>query len=82
MLLQKPVISTRISGIPELVINNRTGWLCEPGDVKGLADACEAVIRHPQEAAAIAAAGRRHALENWNLENTSRQMYQLLAVSR
>lgn len=81
MLLQKPVVSTRISGIPELVINNRTGWICEPGDVSGLATACEQIIMHPQQAAVIAAAGRKHALENWNLAKTSRQMYQLLAVS-
>lgn len=31
-----PVISTRLSGIPELVINGTTGLLAEPGDVQGL----------------------------------------------
>jgi colanic acid/amylovoran biosynthesis glycosyltransferase len=81
MLLQKPIISTRISGIPELVITDQTGWLCEPGNVKELADACESIIRQPELAAVISAQGRQHALENWDLALTSKQMYQLLAES-
>ena len=82
MLLQKPIVSTRISGIPELVISNKTGWLCEPGNVNELADACEDIINHSERAATIAAQGRKHALENWSLDKTSRQMYDLLAERR
>jgi colanic acid/amylovoran biosynthesis glycosyltransferase len=82
MLLQKPIVSTRISGIPELVTSGKTGWLCEPGNVKELADACEDIVKQSAQAVAIAAQGRKHALENWNLTTTSRQMFQLLAESR
>jgi len=32
-----PVISTRISGIPELIIHDHTGLLAQPGDSKDLA---------------------------------------------
>lgn len=32
-----PVIGSRIGGIPELVVENETGWLCEPGDESSLA---------------------------------------------
>ncbi len=32
MLSGVPVITTRISGIPELVIDEDTGLLCEPKD--------------------------------------------------
>lgn len=32
-----PVIGSRIGGIPEAVIEGRTGWLAEPGDAKSLA---------------------------------------------
>ena len=34
-----PVVSTRLSGIPELVIHNETGLLCDPDDDKQLAEA-------------------------------------------
>ncbi|HRW30005.1 MAG TPA: glycosyltransferase family 4 protein, partial [Emcibacteraceae bacterium] len=39
MMLGLSVISTRISGIPELVINGETGLLVEPKDPEALADA-------------------------------------------
>jgi glycosyltransferase involved in cell wall biosynthesis len=29
-----PIISTRISGIPDLVINNFNGYLCDPGEIE------------------------------------------------
>jgi glycosyltransferase involved in cell wall biosynthesis len=52
-----PVISTRISGIPELVIDGETGLLVEPGDATALADAIESVFADPAGAERRAAAG-------------------------
>ena len=37
MLSGVPVVSTRISGIPELVEDGSTGWLAEPRDPSDLA---------------------------------------------
>ena len=39
MMVGVPVISTRISGIPELVVDNVTGLLAQPGDSDSLAQA-------------------------------------------
>ena len=39
-----PVVSTAIGGIPEMVIDNETGFLVSAGDTDGLADAIEKVI--------------------------------------
>ncbi|HVZ97932.1 MAG TPA: glycosyltransferase [Chitinophagaceae bacterium] len=36
LLLSKPVIGAKIGGIPELVIDNKTGYLFEPGNVTDL----------------------------------------------
>lgn len=36
LLLSKPVIGSRIGGIPELVVDGETGFLHDPGDVVGL----------------------------------------------
>jgi glycosyltransferase involved in cell wall biosynthesis len=36
-----PVVASRLSGIPELVVNDETGLLVEPRDVEGLAVALE-----------------------------------------
>ena len=39
MALGLPVVSTSVSGIPEMVRDGETGFLCAPGDSVGLADA-------------------------------------------
>lgn len=39
MALKRPVLSTWITGIPELVRHGENGWLYPPGDVEALADA-------------------------------------------
>lgn len=37
MATEKPVVATRVGGIPELVENGRNGFLCNPGDISELA---------------------------------------------
>jgi len=39
MMLGKPVIASRIGGLPEIVVEGQTGLLFEPGDVSGLTEA-------------------------------------------
>jgi glycosyltransferase involved in cell wall biosynthesis len=40
-----PVVSTRLSGIPELILHGRTGLLAEPGNAASLAQQIEALIQ-------------------------------------
>lgn len=40
-----PVVSTRLSGIPELIQHGRTGLLAEPGNAVSLAEQIEALIQ-------------------------------------
>jgi len=68
-----PVVSTRISGIPELVLDGETGLLVPPGDVGALADALERVLRDRAFADSLARAGRARVEELYDLErNTAR----------
>lgn len=39
-----PSVSTSVEGIPEVILHNKTGILCEPNDVKGLSDALVLLI--------------------------------------
>ncbi|WP_300673942.1 glycosyltransferase [Desulfoluna sp.] len=43
-----PVISTSISGIPELIDDKKTGLLCEPGSHDALAEALKAMLNDPE----------------------------------
>lgn len=44
MALRRPVLTTYIAGIPELVRDGETGWLFPAGDVAALADVLEACL--------------------------------------
>jgi glycosyltransferase involved in cell wall biosynthesis len=54
-----PVIASRVSGIPEVVADGRTGWLVPPEDPERLAAALEAALADPEEARRRGEAGRR-----------------------
>ena len=59
----RPVISTRIAGIPELVRDGVNGWLVTPGSVEELTQAMrEALDAVPELLDRLGAAGRRHVL--------------------
>jgi glycosyltransferase involved in cell wall biosynthesis len=49
----KPVIASRIGGIPEMIDDGRTGLLVPPGDVDALAEAILTLIRNPARMASM-----------------------------
>lgn len=61
MAASLPVVSTRLAGIPEMVVEGKTGWLVPPGDPVAVADAVQKLLVNPDEARAMGAAGRLHA---------------------
>ena len=62
-----PVVSTALSGIPEIVVDGETGYLVEPGDAVALAGAMEKILREPESSARLGRAGRRRAEELFDL---------------
>jgi glycosyltransferase involved in cell wall biosynthesis len=73
MASQVPVVSTSISGIPELIASGSEGMLVEPRDPTALADALQVAIQDRARAAAMAAAGRAKVEKGFDLVmNTSR----------
>jgi glycosyltransferase involved in cell wall biosynthesis len=51
------VLSTRMSGIPELVLDGETGLLVTPGDATALSDALQRLLEDPALRARLAQAG-------------------------
>ncbi|GAB4157127.1 MAG: glycosyltransferase family 4 protein [Planctomycetota bacterium] len=47
MYLRTPVVSTRVSGIPELIEDGVEGFLAEPGDVEAIASSVERLLTDP-----------------------------------
>ncbi len=54
-----PVVASRVSGIPEVVVDGETGWLVPPEDPGALAAALGEALAQPEEARRRGEAGRR-----------------------
>lgn len=52
-----PVVSTRISGIPELIEHGKSGLLAEPGSPESLAEMISRVLQSPEKSEAMGAEG-------------------------
>jgi glycosyltransferase involved in cell wall biosynthesis len=61
------VIASRLSGIPELVLEGTCGLLIEPRDVNGLAAGLEQLYRDPELRRRFGQEGRKQVLENFDL---------------
>jgi glycosyltransferase involved in cell wall biosynthesis/GT2 family glycosyltransferase len=53
MSLGRPVVAARTGGIPEVVVDGRTGLLVPPGDADGLAVALSRILKDREWAAAL-----------------------------
>lgn len=71
----RPVVTTSVSGIPELVRDGETGRLVPPGNVEALTRAIEEVRADPDAARHMAEQGRRVVEEEFDLrKNAGRQL--------
>lgn len=69
MACGRPSVSTRIVGIPDLVIHEETGLLVEPDDnAEALADALQRLLENPDFAAKLVEGAERHLKETFDLE--------------
>jgi glycosyltransferase involved in cell wall biosynthesis len=77
MIGAKPVIAPRIGSLPEIVTDNETGLLYEPGNVRELVEKIRALCNRPDLCAAMGAAGRHKAQTQYGQENVYGQLIAL-----
>lgn len=82
MALGIPAVSTRISGISELVEHDVTGLLARPGDANELADQIERLIGSPDLARYLAEAGRLRIEAEYDISQNVLQKAKLLRFSQ
>jgi glycosyltransferase involved in cell wall biosynthesis len=79
MAMGVPVVSSRLSGIPELVESGVSGILVEPGDVSALSESLEKLARDPELRARLGEAGRMKVLRDFDLSRNVDRLAELLA---
>lgn len=75
MAMGLPVVSTRHSGIPEVVDHEATGLLVPPADATELADALAQVLEDPAAGERMGAQGRAVVLERFDVEHNVRALW-------
>jgi glycosyltransferase involved in cell wall biosynthesis len=66
----RPVISTRLAGIPELVVEGQTGVLVSPRDTAALTDALQRLLRDTELRLHYGHAGRARIERHFRIEET------------
>jgi glycosyltransferase involved in cell wall biosynthesis len=79
-----PVVATRVGGLPEIVVENETGWLIPPSSPAALADAIFLASRDREKLIAFGRNGRNRA-EGFSaaiMVNSTEALYQRLVCGR
>lgn len=74
MAARRPVVATRIAGIPELVQDGVSGRIVPPGDTAALASAVCEVLADPGHAADMGQAGRQKVEADFNVAREAEKL--------
>ena len=67
MAAAKPVVATRVGGVPELVVDGETGILVPPEDTEALARAIIALLQDPLRGLSMGEAGRERVQAHFSM---------------
>lgn len=73
-----PIVSTNLGGIPEMVVENETGFLVQPGDVESMADAIQNLISDCSLAERLGQSGYDRAQALFSIEKNVRDLCALI----
>jgi len=79
MAMRLPIVSTRITGVPELVEDGRTGLLVAPGRADLLAQAIERLLLDPALGLEMGANAREKVIREFNTARSAEQLFELFA---
>jgi colanic acid/amylovoran biosynthesis glycosyltransferase len=83
MALGRPVISTFVAGIPELIDSGEHGWLIPAGDIEALATAMQICLDTPAETLArMGYAARKRVLERHDVDKEAAKLIDLFQACR
>lgn len=78
MHARRPLVTSDVQGLAEIVKHNETGLLAQPGDPIAMADAIERLAASPDLAASIAESAQADAAERFSVEVYHTRMARLL----
>ncbi len=77
MVMGKPVVATNVGGIPDVVVDGKTGYLVAPGDPPALAEAVLKLALDPQLRSSMGAAGQQRITEQFSAATMVRKIVEV-----
>lgn len=77
MAAAKPVVASRIGGIPEVVVHGETGFLVPPGEPEAIAYALKVLLENPDLAKKLGQTGYRRVSQSFAWSKVEKQMEQV-----
>ncbi len=74
MFMGKPVIATRVGGIPELVEDGRSGLLVPPGDPSALASGIATLLEDSELRTRLSQTGKMRVISEFSSSATARRV--------
>jgi glycosyltransferase involved in cell wall biosynthesis len=81
MSSSKPLVATRVGGIPELVEDEKTGFVVDRGDVPAIADRILKLVADHEMRERMGLAGREAAAARFDLERNVEQVMNLYGIA-
>jgi colanic acid/amylovoran biosynthesis glycosyltransferase len=76
-----PVVSTRHSGIPDVVVEGQTGYLVDERDVAGMAAHMKSLIADPSLAGELGRAGRERIAQHFTIDAEIARLWQVIQAT-
>ncbi|MDJ0975201.1 MAG: glycosyltransferase [Planctomycetota bacterium] len=80
MAAERPVVATRVGGVPDALADGEAGWLATPDDAGSLADALTAMLADADARAAKIAAGRARVTAHYSAARQARALEAVYAA--
>jgi len=77
LALRKPIVATAIGGVPEVIINNKTGLLVPTKDPFALAKAVIDLLNNPQKSEELGKNGKKLVLDKFDIDGHAKQLRKL-----
>jgi glycosyltransferase involved in cell wall biosynthesis len=82
MAYKKPIVATRVGGIPELVSEGKTGFLVDRGDIDAIAERIILLLERPELRERMGQAGQDVARAKFDLRRNVAELIQLYAPGK
>lgn len=76
-----PVVSTRHAGIVDIVIEGRSGFLVDEGDIDTMAEYVYKLLSNPRLANEMGTKARQHIVQNYDMESSVRNLRSIIENS-